>query len=125
MQIKRSAGALLHIGSLPGPYGIGDLGQEAHAFVDWLAAAKQSWWQILPIGPANDLPIGRHNDPYSAQSSWAGSPLYVSLDALVAAGDLTKAEVAACRVNSSRVNYPALRKNRARLFAAAAARFFA
>ena len=68
MNIDRSAGILLHITSLPGPYGIGDLGPEAYKIVDWMKSAGQSWWQVLPLGPANDL-----NYPHSARSSWAGS----------------------------------------------------
>lgn len=47
----RSSGVLLHVTSLPGPYGIGDLGPAAHAWVDALASAGQGWWQVLPLGP--------------------------------------------------------------------------
>jgi 4-alpha-glucanotransferase len=77
----RTAGVLLHVTSLPGPHGSGDLGQGAHAFADWVAAAKLRIWQMLPIGPA-----GYGNSPYSAHSSFAGSPMLVSLEALVEEG---------------------------------------
>lgn len=63
--------------SLPGPHGNGDLGKEARSFADFLARAGQSWWQMLPIGPA-----GYGDSPYSAQSAFAGNPLLVDLDAL-------------------------------------------
>ncbi len=74
---RRSSGVLLHPTSLPGPAGAGDLGPAAHAFVDALADAGQSWWQMLPVGPT-----GYGNSPYSALSSFAGNPLLVSLEAL-------------------------------------------
>ncbi len=52
--ITRSAGLLLHPTSLPGRFGVGDIGPEAERFLDWAAAAGQSWWQILPLGPPTD-----------------------------------------------------------------------
>lgn len=73
----RASGVLLHVTSLPGPHGNGDLGTEAHAFVDSLARAGQRWWQMLPVGPA-----GYGDSPYSAMSAFAGNPLLVDLDAL-------------------------------------------
>ena len=78
---QRAAGVLLHITSLPGDQGVGDLGPAARHFVDWLAAGKQSLWQTLPIGP-----VGHGNSPYSATSSFAGEPLLISLDDLVTDG---------------------------------------
>ena len=83
----RSSGLLLHPTSLPGPHGSGDLGKEARAFVDFLAASGQRWWQMLPVGPP-----GYGESPYSAQSAFAGSPLLVSLDLLGDAGLLTAEE---------------------------------
>ena len=65
MRLKRASGVLLHPTSLPG----GRLGDEAFRFVDWLAAAGQSWWQVLPLGPPND-----DLSPYNARSAFAGSP---------------------------------------------------
>ena len=74
---ERTSGVLLHLTSLPGPHGSGDLGQEARAFADVLARAGQSWWQMLPVGPA-----GYGDSPYSALSAFAGNPLFIDLDAL-------------------------------------------
>jgi 4-alpha-glucanotransferase len=73
----RSSGLLLHLSSLPGPYGCGDLGGSARAFADFLGRAGQRWWQMLPVGPA-----GFGDSPYSALSAFAGNPLFVDLDAL-------------------------------------------
>jgi 4-alpha-glucanotransferase len=69
MQLTRASGVLLHPTSLPG----GRLGPEAYRFVDWLAEAGQSWWQVLPLGPPD-----RHGSPYAAQSAFAGSPALVA-----------------------------------------------
>ena len=121
MRIERSAGILLHVISLPGAYGIGDLGPAAYEFIDWLHAAGQKWWQVLPLG----LPA-QFNSPYLAQSSWAGSPLFVSLDLLAAAGDLRSEEIRAARVkNSARIDYRPVHLSRNRLLPLAAQRFFA
>ncbi len=78
---RRTSGVLLHITSLPGPHGSGDLGPGARHFVDWLSAAGQSLWQILPLSPA-----GPGNSPYQSVSAFAGSPLMVDLDDLVQQG---------------------------------------
>ena len=77
-KIARRSGLLLHPSSLPGPWGIGDLGSEAHAFVDFLAATHQQLWQVLPLGPTND-----EGSPYSSYSSAAGNPLLISVDMMV------------------------------------------
>ena len=123
MKFKRSAGILLHVTSLPGSCGIGDLGEGAYRFVDWLAAAGQSWWQVLPLG----LPGERDHDiPYYPQSSWAGSPLYVSLEELAKAGDLTDQELNAAKVpQSAKIRYAGVKASRSRLLPKAAERFFA
>ena len=65
----RSSGVLLHPTSLPGPFGIGDLGPAADRFLDWAAAAGQTLWQILPIGPTGG------GSPYTCLSAFAGNPL--------------------------------------------------
>ncbi len=78
---KRASGLLLHPTSLPGRWGIGDLGEEAYRFVDFLHDAGQSYWQILPLGPT-----GLGNSPYQCLSSFAGNPLLVSPEQLVASG---------------------------------------
>lgn len=80
----RSAGVLLHPASLPGPHGIGDLGPAAYSFVDFLADARQTWWQMLPVGPT-----GKGNSPYATLSAFAGSPLLISLEVLARDGLLS------------------------------------
>nr|MBF0223253.1 4-alpha-glucanotransferase [Desulfobulbaceae bacterium] len=82
----RSSGILLHISSLPGPYGIGDLGQGAFDFIDFLVAAGQRYWQFLPLGPVSDA-FGC--SPYMGVSAMAGNPLFVSPVSLVDDGFLT------------------------------------
>jgi 4-alpha-glucanotransferase len=79
---------LLHPTSLPASYGIGDLGNETYRFVDFLVAAQQSLWQILPLGPT-----GYGDSPYQCLSAFAGNPLLISPDLLVADRLLTPAEV--------------------------------
>lgn len=88
MRLPRSSGILLHPTSLPGPYGIGDLGPSAYAFLDFLVETGQRWWQILPLGPT-----GYGNSPYQSYSSYAGNTLLISPDrlcddGLLEAGDL-------------------------------------
>src|SRR5580704_1653926 len=78
MRFPRSSGILLHPTSLPGRYGIGDLGAEARSFVDFLAAAGQTLWQVLPLGPT-----GYGDSPYQCFSARAGNPLLISLESLV------------------------------------------
>lgn len=78
---QRSSGVLLHITSLPGAHGCGDLGMEAYHFVDWLVAAGQRLWQILPLSPT-----GPGHSPYHSPSTFAGNPLLVDLDELVRCG---------------------------------------
>ena len=82
---QRAAGVLLHVTSLPGPYGIGDFGPDAFRFVDWLQSAGQRIWQWLPTNP-----IGPGNSPYQSVSAFAGSPLMVALEPLIAAGWLAQ-----------------------------------
>lgn len=86
----RSSGLLLHLTSLPGRHGSGDLSEAAFRFVDFLAAAGQSWWQMLPVGPPGHPP---ENSPYASSSAVAGSPYLVSLETLWKEGWLTRPEV--------------------------------
>jgi 4-alpha-glucanotransferase len=81
MKLPRSSGILLHPTSLPGRYGIGDLGEGAYRFVDFLADSGQSWWQVMPLGPT-----GYGDSPYQSFSAFAGNPLLLSLEWLVADG---------------------------------------
>ena len=78
---RRASGVLLHITSLPGRYGSGDLGASARHFLDWLARAGQTFWQILPLTPP-----GAGHSPYQSPSAFAGNPWLVDLDDLVACG---------------------------------------
>ena len=87
----RASGILMPVFSLPGPFGIGTLGKEAFAFVDFLAEAKQTYWQILPIGPT-----GYGDSPYQSFSAFAGNPYFIDLDTLIADELLTQTEVDAC-----------------------------
>jgi 4-alpha-glucanotransferase len=89
MRFKRSSGILLHPTSLPGRFGVGDLGREAYSFVDWLAAAGQSFWQIMPLGPT-----GYGDSPYSSFSAFAGNTNLVSPEKLVESGLLTDSDIA-------------------------------
>lgn len=85
----RLSGILLHVTSLPSYGGIGDFGPAAYAFVDFLAAAKQRLWQVLPLSPT-----GYGSSPYSALSAFAGNPLLISLEKLVEAGWLAPERIA-------------------------------
>ncbi len=88
MRLPRASGILLHITSLPGRFGVGDLGPEAYRFVDFLASARQSIWQVLPLGPT-----GWGDSPYQSFSVFAGNPLLISLERLAEEGILARAEL--------------------------------
>ena len=83
----RKSGILLHISSLPSPYGIGSFGKAAYDFVDQLKEAGQGYWQVLPMGP-----IGFGDSPYQSFSAFAGNPYFIDLDTLIDEGLLTKKE---------------------------------
>src|ERR1700758_5321614 len=100
---NRSSGVLLHPTSLPGPYGIGDLGPAAFAWVDALAQAKQVWWQILPLGQT-----GYGDSPYQSFSAFAGNPLLISPDLLFQDGLVSRNDLAAAQLPAGRVNYGAV-----------------
>lgn len=88
MSIKRSSGILLPISALPSEYGIGTIGRAAYDFIDFLAEAKQSWWQILPVGPT-----GCGDSPYQSFSTFAGNPYFIDFELLCRQGLLRKAEL--------------------------------
>jgi 4-alpha-glucanotransferase len=88
MRFQRAAGILLHPTSFPGRYGIGDFGDAAYQFVDFLVASKQSLWQLLPLGPT-----GYGDSPYQSFSAFAGNPLLISPDRLVQDGFLPETAV--------------------------------
>ena len=83
----RSSGVLMHISSLPSPYGIGTMGKAAVQFVDFLEEAGQTYWQILPV-----CPTSYGDSPYQSVSTFAGNPYFISLDELIEEGVLTRAE---------------------------------
>ena len=89
--IERSSGILMPISSLPSPHGIGTMGKAAYDFADFLAAAGQKYWQLLPLGPTS-----YGDSPYQSFSSFAGNPYFIDLDLLVKDKLLTRAEVNAC-----------------------------
>jgi 4-alpha-glucanotransferase len=120
MRFPRSSGILLHPTSLPGPYGSGDLGASSYHFIDWLLAAGQSLWQMLPLGP-----VGLANSPYMSLSAFAGSPLLIDLEELVAYGWLTQNDLSAVRgFLDRRVDYPEVIIFRMMMLEKAAKRFF-
>ena len=90
--MKRSSGILMPISALPSPYGIGTMGKAAYDFVDFLAEAGQSYWQILPVGPTS---VG--DSPYQSPSAYAGNPYFIDLDMLISDGLLKKREVSAVK----------------------------
>lgn len=106
--MKRSAGILMPIFSLPSKYGIGTMGYEAYKFIDFLKQANQSYWQILPIGPTS-----YGDSPYSTFSIYAGNPYFIDLDLLVKEKMLTISDLKKIKVkNIEKVDYGYLYKNR-------------
>src|SRR6266566_7567374 len=85
MVFERSSGILLHISSLPAVHGIGDLGDSAHEFVDFLAVSGQKVWQVLPLSPT-----GYGDSPYQCFSAFAGNPLFIDLSAFREQGLLSE-----------------------------------
>lgn len=101
MNFERSGGILLHPTSLPGRYGIGDLGPQAFYFLDWLEATGCKLWQVLPLGPT-----GYGDSPYQCFSAFAGNPYLISFDALVEDGLLTEDDFVSMPVfSATRVDY--------------------
>ena len=115
---QRSAGVLLHVTSLPGPYGIGDLGPDAFRFVDWLVSAGQRVWQVLP-----NTPIGPGDSPYQSVSAFAGSPLMVALEPLIEAGWLAVPDLQPGAFDPHRVDFATLEPWRLAQLRAACAGF--
>ncbi len=107
--LKRGAGILMPVSSLPSPYGIGTFGQAAYDFVDFLVMARQRYWQVLPLDPTS---FG--DSPYQSYSAFAGNPYFIDLDILAAEGLLTQAEIDACEWgdDEASVDYDAVGKYR-------------
>jgi 4-alpha-glucanotransferase len=118
MALERSSGLLLHISSLPSYGGIGDLGPAAYAFADFLAAAKQRLWQVLPLSPT-----GYGNSPYAALSAFAGNPLLISLEKLVEAGWLPGERIAGLPGHAGNVRFEEVERRKWPLLLEAARRF--
>ena len=119
MKLPRNAGILLHITSLPGPYGIGDLGEEGRRFADFLAGAGLKLWQILPLNP-----IGSGNCPYSSSSAFAGNPLLVNPKELVKDGLIKSANLPRpSGFSASRVDFRKVIRTRRRILDLARSNF--
>lgn len=117
---KRASGILLHISSLPSEYGIGGLGRSAYELVELLADARQSYWQILPIGPTL-----YGDSPYQSPSAFAGNPYFIDPEMLSEDGILPTGELDGLRMgnNGERVDYGRLYVERSILFDRIAASF--
>ena len=100
MPFARSSGVLLHPTSLPGPYGLGELGPHALRWVDWLAEAGQRVWQVLPLGPT-----GYGDSPYQSFSSFAGNPYLISLERLHEEGWLSAEDLVGGDFGEVRVDF--------------------
>lgn len=106
IKMNRASGILLGISSLPSEYGIGSIGKPARDFADFLCAAGQKYWQILPAGQT-----GYGDSPYQSFSSFAGNPYFIDIDELVSQGLLTKAEAETAKTAGEKVDYGALYAN--------------
>ncbi len=118
MPFERSSGLLLHVSSLPSGGGIGDFGPAAYAFADFLASAKQRLWQVLPLGPT-----GFGNSPYASLSAFAGNPLLISLEQLVAADWISKERIAGLPSAEGKVRFDEVERSKIPLLEEAARNF--
>lgn len=117
--IERSSGVLLHPTCLPSRYGIGDFGPQARSFIDWLVASRQKAWQILPLNPP-----GYGESPYQCYSAFAGNPLLISPDELVADGLLESSDISEPpSFSEDKVEYAQVKQYKNSLFQKAFSRF--
>jgi len=114
----RASGLLLHVTSLPGPYGIGDIGPTALTWIDRLSESGQSWWQSLPLGPT-----GYGNSPYQPLSSFAGNALLISPEWLIEDGLLKSSDCELQSFPEAKVDYDAVLSFKHQLFETAWANF--
>jgi len=117
--MQRSGGILLHPTSLPGSWPIGDLGEQAFRFVDFLEKAGQSVWQLLPLGPT-----GYGHSPYNTLSAFAGNPALINLQQLVACQDLDREQLEAATNDCQRLGFAQAHEFKQTLLKAAAQNFF-
>ena len=110
----RGSGLLLHVTSLPSPYGIGDVGPSAVAWIDRLCDAGQSWWQALPLGPT-----GFGDSPYQSLSSFAGNGILISPDWLIEDGLLNASDCEAHAFPTATIDYDVVIPFKHRLLEAA------
>lgn len=120
MKFPRGSGILLHVTSLPSRYGIGDLGPCAYDFADFLAAARQKWWQVLPLNPT-----GYADSPYQCFSAFAGNPLLLSLERLRDSGLLQSSDLVVPAFREDSVEYGAVIHFKLKVLWQAAQIFFA
>lgn len=120
MPFERSSGILLHISSLPSYGGIGDLGPAAYQFADFLAAAKQRYWQVLPLNPT-----GYGNSPYGAISAFAGNPSLISLEYLADWGWIEGARISGLPTAGPTVDFEQVSRSKLPLLDEAARNFLA
>lgn len=120
MNFERLSGILLHPTSLPARGGIGDFGPAAYEFLDFLAAARQGLWQVLPLGP-----LGAGGSPYSSTSAFAGNPLLISLERLAERGWIDAARLASLPAPGARVDFAQIREIKLPLLFEAAGNFLA
>ena len=118
MNFERSSGVLLHISSLPSNGGIGDLGPAAHAFIEFLAAAKQHVWQVLPL-----CPTGYGNSPYASSSAFAGNPYLISLEYLADWGWIERERIEGLSGPGGNVDFDGVERQKLPLLYEAAGNF--
>src|SRR5580704_10239081 len=118
MPFPRATGILLHPTSLASRGGIGDFGSAAYQFIDFLAAARQGLWQVLPLGPP-----ANGNSPYSSTSAFAGNPLLVSLERLVERGWLDRPHMPEIPDAAREVEYEKVSRHKLPLLMEAARNF--
>src|SRR3954447_26538758 len=111
---KRGAGILLHISSLASPFGIGDLGPQAKAFVDFLHRSNQTYWQLLPLNPTEQ---GQGHSPYSSICSRAGNTLLISPELLVEDGLLEAEDLQQYYLpQEGKTNFPEVERIKSAIF---------
>ena len=118
--LSRSSGILLHPSSLPGPFGIGDLGPEAFRWIETLTAMKQSWWQVLPLGPT-----GYGDSPYQSYSAFAGNVLLLSPELLLREGLVQRNDIDGQTFRDGRIDFEVATPFKLNLVRAAAKRLAA